>query len=76
MITRSTIHDAKTYNVYVSYALKAQSRYLNNTNIRLGVNNVFDAKPPLSADSRGYEPSLYNVMARGLTWSVQVTKKL
>ena len=45
-------------------------------NIRLGVNNLFDAKPPLSADSRGYEPALYNVMARGLTWSVQVTKKL
>lgn len=73
---RYVIHDAKTYNVFLSYRTQTQNRWLNNTNIRLGVNNLFDAKPPLSADSRGYEPALYNVMARGLTWSVQVTKKL
>jgi iron complex outermembrane receptor protein len=73
---RYVIHDAKTYNVYISYRVHAQSRYLNDTSIRLGVNNVFDTEPPLSADSRGYEPALYNVMARGLTWSLQVTKKL
>jgi outer membrane receptor protein involved in Fe transport len=73
---RYVIHDTKTYNAFVSYRTQSQNRWLNNTSIRLGVNNLFDAKPPLSADSRGYEPALYNVMARGLTWSVQVTKKL
>ena len=52
--------------------LKAKT---GTTSLTVGVNNLFDAKPPLSADSRGYEPSLYNVMARGLTWSAQVTKK-
>ena len=54
----------------------AQNRWLNNTAIRFGVNNLFEAKPPLSADSRGYEVGLYNVMARGRTYSLQVTKKL
>jgi outer membrane receptor protein involved in Fe transport len=73
---RYVVHDTKQYNVYLSYRVAAQNRYLNNTSVRLGVNNVFNAKPPLSSDSRGYDPSLYNTMARGLTWSVQVTKKL
>lgn len=73
---RYVVHDSKQYNVYVSYRVAAQNRYLNNTNLRLGVNNVFNAKPPLSSDSRGYDPSLYNTMARGLSWSLQVTKKL
>jgi outer membrane receptor protein involved in Fe transport len=62
--------------VYVSYRVTAQNRWLNDTHLRLGVNNLFDAKPPLSADSRGYEVGLYNTMARGLTWSFQATKKL
>ena len=37
---------------------------------------LFDAKPPLSADSRGYEPSVHNTIARGRTYTLQVTKKL
>ena len=73
---RYVVHDTKNYNVYVSYRVTAQNRWLNDTNLRLGVNNLFDAKPPLSADSRGYEVGLYNTMARGLTWSFQATKKL
>ncbi len=73
---RYVIHDTKTYNLYVSYRTNTQNRWLRDTTLRLGVNNLFDAKPPLSADSRGYEPAEYNVMARGLTWSVQLTKKL
>jgi len=73
---RYVVHDSKTYNLYVSYRVAASSRWLNQMNIRVGVNNLFDAEPPLSADSRGYEPSLHNVMARGRTYSLQVTKKL
>jgi outer membrane receptor protein involved in Fe transport len=48
---------------------------LNNTSVRVGVNNLFDAEPPLSSDSRGYDPSLYNTMARGRSYSLQLTKK-
>ena len=73
---RYVVHDSKTYNLFVSYRVVAQNRWLNNTAIRFGVNNLFEAKPPLSADSRGYEVGLYNVMARGRTYSLQVTKKL
>ncbi len=37
--------------------------------------NLLNSKPPLSSDSRGYDPSQYNLMARGLSWSLQLTKK-
>ncbi len=73
---RYVVHDSKTYNVFVSYRIESARRWLNGTSVRFGVNNLFDAEPPLSSDSRGYDPSLYNVMARGRTYSLQVTKKL
>ena len=73
---RYVVHDTHSYNAFAAYRVSAQNRWLNGTSLRFGVNNVFNAKPPLSADSRGYEPSLYNVMARGRTYSLQVTKKL
>ena len=73
---RYVVHDSKSYNLFVSYRLSSANRWLNDTSFRLGVNNLFNAEPPLSADSRGYEPSLYNVMARGRSYSLQVTKKL
>jgi hypothetical protein len=37
---------------------------------------MFNTKPPLSSDSRGYDPSVYNQMARGQSWSLQLTKRL
>jgi outer membrane receptor protein involved in Fe transport len=73
---RYLVHDSHSYNLFVSYRVSAQNRWLNGTSLRLGVNNLFDATPPLSSDSRGYDPSLYNVVARGRTFSFQVTKKL
>ncbi len=73
---RYVVHDAKTYNIFGSYRVSASSRWLNGMSIRVGINNLFDAEPPLSADSRGYEPSVHNTIARGRTYSLQVTKKL
>ena len=72
---RYVVHDSITYNTFVTYRLSAQNRYLNNTNIRFGIVNLLNSKPPLSSDSRGYDPSQYNLMARGLSWSLQLTKK-
>lgn len=73
---RYVVHDSKSYNAFATYRVNSSHRYLNDTSIRLGVNNVFDAKPPLSSDSRGYDVGLYNILARGRSYSVQVTKKL
>ncbi|MDB6167225.1 MAG: btuB 3 [Verrucomicrobia bacterium] len=73
---RYVVRDSITYNAYVSYRLAARDRWSRDTTIRVGVVNLFDKVPPLSSDSRGYDPAIYNLMARGLSWSVQVTRKL
>lgn len=73
---RYVVHDTNAYNVFGSYRVSSQNRWLRDTSFRLGVNNLFNLKPPLSADSRGYEVGVYNVIARGRTYSLQVTKKL
>ncbi len=72
---RYVVHDSNSYNLFVSYRGAKESRWLKQTSVRLGVNNLFDLKPPLSADSRGYDPAIYNVIARGRAYSLQVTKK-
>ncbi|MBI5771626.1 MAG: TonB-dependent receptor [Verrucomicrobia bacterium] len=73
---RYIVHDSNAYNLFVGYRVSAQNRWFNGTSLRVGVNNLFDLKPPVTADSRGYEVGLYNVIARGRTYSLQVTKKL
>ena len=75
-VYRYFVEDSASYNAYVSYRLSSGNRWLNDTRIRFGMNNVLDEKPPLSSDSRGYETSLYNTMARGRTYSLQITKRL
>ena len=75
-VFRYVVHDTVTYNAYVSYRFRTANKWTNGTQVRLGVINLTDKKPPLSSDSRGYDPALYNQMARGLSWSVQITKKL
>ncbi|MBS0662626.1 MAG: TonB-dependent receptor [Verrucomicrobia bacterium] len=72
---RYVVHDSMSFNAYVSYRIKAEKSWLGDTTIRFGVVNVLDAQPPLSSDSRGYDPALYNLMARGRSWSMQLTKK-
>jgi outer membrane receptor protein involved in Fe transport len=73
---RYVVHDTNSYNAFVVYRVPGQSRWFKGLDLRFGVNNVFNLKPPLSADSRGYEVGLYNTIARGRTYSLQATKKL
>ncbi len=76
-VYRYTVEDSISCNAYVTYRIRArENSWLDRTTIRLGVINAFDLIPPLSSDSRGYDPSLYNQMARGRSWSLQVTKRL
>ena len=76
MVYRYVVHDSMSFNGFLSYRIKADRHWLDDTTVRVGVINLFDAQPPLSSDSRGYDPALYNLMARGRSWSLQVTKKL
>jgi iron complex outermembrane receptor protein len=73
---RYVVHDSESYNVNLNYRFTSKNQWLNDTEFRLGINNVLNTKPPLSANSIGYDPTVYNVMARGRTFSFQITKKL
>ena len=75
-IFRYVVPSTVSYNAYVSYRIPTENKWAKDTTVRVGVVNLTNVKPPLSSDSRGYDPALYNLMARGLSWSVQITKKL
>jgi outer membrane receptor protein involved in Fe transport len=75
-VYRYVVKDSVSYNAYVSYRFKSKSKWLGDTSVRFGVVNLTDEIPPLSSDSRGYDPSVYNLMARGRSWSFQITRRL
>jgi outer membrane receptor protein involved in Fe transport len=45
--------------------------------VRLGIVNLTDEKPPLSANSDGfgYDPSTSQSLLNGRTWSLEVTNR-
>ncbi len=67
--------DALSYNAYLAYDLRGSSRWWSDTTVRFGVVNLFNLEPPLSSNARGYDPTVYNTLARGRTYSLQITKK-
>ena len=75
-VYRYRVRDSISYNASLSYNFQTKSKWTNDLSIRLGVVNLLNAKPPLSSDSRGYDPAIYNLMSRGQSWSVQLTKRL
>lgn len=75
-VYRYRVNDSISYNASVTYRIRHDNKWLKDTTVRVGVVNLLNATPPLSSDSRGYDPSVYNLMARGQSWSVQITKKL
>lgn len=73
---RYRVSESVSYNTYVSYRIRSAAGWLDNTTVRFGVVNLFGTEPPLSSDSRGYDAAIYNRLARGRSWSVQITKRL
>lgn len=59
------------WNGHVKYNL-AGDGWLSDTSIKLGVNNIDNRRPPVSADSRGYLSTLYSATPR--YWYINVTK--
>jgi iron complex outermembrane recepter protein len=68
--------DAITYNTFLTYRFERNDRraWLRHTTIRVGVNNLFDAEPPISNDNNTYETALFNTMAKGRTYSLTFTR--
>lgn len=76
-VYRMVHRDTQTYNAFLSYRLgKTDTRsWLRDTSVRVGVNNLFNAEPPLSDDNNTYESALFNTLAKGRSYSLTLTKK-
>ncbi len=76
-VYRMVHRDTQSYNVFLAYRLDRTDarRWLRDTSIRVGVNNVLGTEPPLSDDNNTYETALYNAMAKGRLYSLTVTRK-
>jgi outer membrane receptor protein involved in Fe transport len=68
------IKSSLSANAFASYKF-TRDGWLNNTTVRLGVINFTNEAPPLSSDPAGYDPSVYQSMAEGRTWSLHLTKE-
>ncbi|WP_340679237.1 TonB-dependent receptor [Paraglaciecola sp.] len=59
-----------SFNLYGQYTFDRGA--LDNTRIRLGVNNIFDKEPPLADETYGYDASLHNAEGRYLYLSLSM----
>lgn len=56
------------HNAWMSYRFPAAaSRWVRGATVRVGLNNVFDAEPPLTSDQYGYRTSTANPRGRQVT---------
>lgn len=64
-----------TENAFVSYTWASQRAWLDGTNVRFGVNNITNQRPPFSSGVAGYDTSVYQDLAQGRVWSVELSKR-
>ena len=74
---RLVIDPVVSFNLSLGYHFDAAAWRLGDTRLRLGIANLTDKKPPLSANSDGfgYDPSTSQSLLNGRTWSLEVTSK-
>ena len=64
-----------THNTYVNYAFPRQrGSLLANVSLRFGLNNVFDAEPPLADADVGYQRGA-GTNPRGRAFYSQISKR-
>lgn len=74
---RYIVHDSISYNAYATSHYRGRPEsWFANTSVRFGVVNLFNLEPPLTSNAGGYDPSVYSTLARGRTYSLEITKKL
>lgn len=78
-IYRRVIDPVVSYNLSVGYRFgEASPGWMRDTRVRLGVVNLTDEEPPLSAagsDNFGYDPSVSQSLLAGRSWSLEFVKK-
>lgn len=68
------VDDTVTFNAFASKTFMSDSMLLDGLNLRLGVKNLTDEKPPLTSATSGYDSSVYNSVAVGRVWTLRLSK--
>ena len=68
------VDDTVTFNAFASKTFMSDSMLLDGLNLRLGVKNLTDEKPPLTSATSGYDASVYNSVAAGRVWTLRLSK--
>lgn len=76
-VYRLVIDPVVTYNLSSGYRFERGASWFGDTRVRLGIVNLTDKEPPLSANSDGfgYDPSTSQSLLNGRTWSLEVTSR-
>jgi outer membrane receptor protein involved in Fe transport len=76
-VYRLVIDPVVSYNLSLGYHFDPGTSRLGDTRVRLGIVNLTNKKPPLSANSDGfgYDPSTSQSLLNGRTWSLEVTNR-
>jgi len=76
-VYRLVIDPVVSANLSLGYQFDPATSRLGHTRVRLGIANVTDQQPPLSAngDGFGYDPSTSQSLLNGRTWSLEMTSK-
>jgi iron complex outermembrane recepter protein len=69
------VEDSVTFNAFGAYTFNPDGDgWLSDVNVRLGVKNLTNEDTPLTTDSAGYDPSVYNSVAMGRVWTFKLQK--
>ncbi len=76
-VYRLVIDPVITYNLTVGFRFEQGESRFGDTRLRLGIMNLTDKAPPLSANSDGfgYDPSVSQNLLNGRTWSLEITSR-
>ncbi len=75
-VYRYRVRDSLSYNASVRYSFKKTApKLLQDTSVRLGIINLLDVEPPLTAGNFGYSASVHTSLLPGRTWTLDVTKR-
>lgn len=78
-IYRRVIDPVVSYNLSVGYRFgESAPGWIRDTRVRLGIVNLTDEQPPLSAagsDNFGYDPSVNQSLLTGRSWSIELVRK-
>jgi outer membrane receptor protein involved in Fe transport len=75
-VYRYRVDDVISYNAAIGYRWnQTGSPLFKNTSIRLGIVNLTDQEPPLTADTAGYATSIHAHLFPGRTWTLELTRQ-